>query len=169
MAQATTPGTGGTTPGEVYCPSGQRCPLVGSSVPWAFMQNEIATILAEDHSTHPSSNGSSVASGGSTSGTNGNNCGSNVTGNSSSHSSNASSSNSNVPNDHNSVSNVHNSTTGNTSTPVTGSGSTCNIPPSNVPSSANSTSSSNNNSSTLNSSSNQQLKVKTEKKDRPPE
>ncbi|XP_056442721.1 interferon regulatory factor 2-binding protein 2-B [Gadus chalcogrammus] len=32
--------------GEVYCPSGERCPLVGSGVPWAFMQGEIATILA---------------------------------------------------------------------------------------------------------------------------
>lgn len=31
--------------GEVYCPSGERCPLVGSNVPWAFMQGEIATIL----------------------------------------------------------------------------------------------------------------------------
>ena len=31
--------------GEVYCPSGERCPLVGSGVPWAFMQGEIATIL----------------------------------------------------------------------------------------------------------------------------
>ncbi|XP_027215091.1 interferon regulatory factor 2-binding protein 2-A isoform X2 [Penaeus vannamei] len=30
---------------EVYCPSGDRCPLAGSSVPWAFMQGEIATIL----------------------------------------------------------------------------------------------------------------------------
>lgn len=41
-------------PGEVYCPSGARCPLVGSSVPWAFMQNEIATILSDDHTaTHP--------------------------------------------------------------------------------------------------------------------
>jgi len=32
--------------GEVYCPSGQKCPLVGSNVPWAFMQGESATILA---------------------------------------------------------------------------------------------------------------------------
>jgi len=37
--------------GEVYCPSGDRCPLLGSNVPWAFMQNEIATILIEDHPT----------------------------------------------------------------------------------------------------------------------
>ncbi|XP_029949958.1 interferon regulatory factor 2-binding protein 2-B-like [Salarias fasciatus] len=34
--------------GEVYCPSGERCPLAGSAVPWAFMQGEIATILAGD-------------------------------------------------------------------------------------------------------------------------
>lgn len=34
--------------GEVYCPSGERCPLAGSNVPWAFMQGEIATILAGD-------------------------------------------------------------------------------------------------------------------------
>ncbi|XP_028305677.1 interferon regulatory factor 2-binding protein 2-B-like [Gouania willdenowi] len=34
--------------GEVYCPSGERCSLVGSNVPWAFMQGEIATILAGD-------------------------------------------------------------------------------------------------------------------------
>ncbi|XP_061551912.1 probable E3 ubiquitin-protein ligase IRF2BPL [Phycodurus eques] len=33
---------------EVYCPSGDKCPLVGSDVPWAFMQGEIATILASD-------------------------------------------------------------------------------------------------------------------------
>jgi len=32
---------------EAYCPSGERCPLQGSSVPWAFMQEEIETILRE--------------------------------------------------------------------------------------------------------------------------
>ncbi|KAM9707354.1 putative E3 ubiquitin-protein ligase IRF2BPL [Menidia menidia] len=34
--------------GEVYCPSREKCPLLGSNVPWAFMQGEIATILAGD-------------------------------------------------------------------------------------------------------------------------
>ncbi|XP_076442425.1 interferon regulatory factor 2-binding protein-like A [Babylonia areolata] len=38
---------------EVYCPSGKKCPLVGSNVPWAFMQNEIATILGEDYNKDP--------------------------------------------------------------------------------------------------------------------
>uniref|UniRef100_A0A8C5GFE7 Interferon regulatory factor 2-binding protein 1-like n=1 Tax=Gouania willdenowi TaxID=441366 RepID=A0A8C5GFE7_GOUWI len=33
--------------GEVYCPSGDRCPLDNSpnSPPWAFMQGEVSTIL----------------------------------------------------------------------------------------------------------------------------
>ena len=33
--------------GEVYCPSGERCPLDTSpnSPPWAFMQGEVSTIL----------------------------------------------------------------------------------------------------------------------------
>merc|ERR1719228_170618 len=30
---------------EAYCPSGDKCPLQGSNVPWAFMQEEIETIL----------------------------------------------------------------------------------------------------------------------------
>ena len=30
---------------EVFCPSGERCPLQGSNLPWAFMLGEIATIL----------------------------------------------------------------------------------------------------------------------------
>ncbi|NXD88762.1 I2BP1 protein, partial [Halcyon senegalensis] len=34
--------------GEVNCPSGGRCPLAGAGVPWAFMQGEIAAILAGD-------------------------------------------------------------------------------------------------------------------------
>jgi len=30
---------------DAFCPSGDKCPLSGSTVPWAFMQEEIKTIL----------------------------------------------------------------------------------------------------------------------------
>ncbi len=46
---------------EVYCPSGKKCPLVGSNVPWAFMQGEIVTILGEEYSTNSSSSSSSAS------------------------------------------------------------------------------------------------------------
>ena len=32
---------------QAFCPSGERCPLQKSTVPWAFMQEEIETILGE--------------------------------------------------------------------------------------------------------------------------
>ncbi|CAJ0929370.1 unnamed protein product, partial [Mesorhabditis belari] len=34
---------------DLYCPSGEKCPLVGSAMPWTFMQGEIATILADEY------------------------------------------------------------------------------------------------------------------------
>ncbi|KAK0411785.1 hypothetical protein QR680_005844 [Steinernema hermaphroditum] len=33
---------------ETFCPSGQKCPLAGSNMPWSFMQNEIQQILGND-------------------------------------------------------------------------------------------------------------------------
>uniref|UniRef100_A0A1I7Y417 RING-type domain-containing protein n=1 Tax=Steinernema glaseri TaxID=37863 RepID=A0A1I7Y417_9BILA len=33
---------------ETYCPSGQKCPLAGSNMPWSFMQNEIQQILGNE-------------------------------------------------------------------------------------------------------------------------
>lgn len=34
---------------DLFCPSGDKCPLVGSAMPWAFMQGEIAQILGEEY------------------------------------------------------------------------------------------------------------------------
>ncbi|XP_014849832.1 PREDICTED: interferon regulatory factor 2-binding protein 1-like [Poecilia mexicana] len=55
--------------GEVYCPSGERCPLDNSpnSPPWAFMQGEVSTILgavpAPAGSTSAAASGASSGSG----------------------------------------------------------------------------------------------------------
>ncbi|XP_047247468.1 interferon regulatory factor 2-binding protein 1 [Girardinichthys multiradiatus] len=52
--------------GEVYCPSGERCPLDNSpnSPPWAFMQGEVSTILGTGSA--PAGSASAAASGPST-------------------------------------------------------------------------------------------------------
>ncbi|XP_072248039.1 interferon regulatory factor 2-binding protein 1-like [Leuresthes tenuis] len=52
--------------GEVYCPSGERCPLDNSpnSPPWAFMQGEVSTILGTGAAGAGSA--SAAVSGGST-------------------------------------------------------------------------------------------------------
>ncbi|KAM4589307.1 interferon regulatory factor 2-binding protein 1 [Fundulus diaphanus] len=52
--------------GEVYCPSGERCPLDNSpnSPPWAFMQGEVHTILGTG--TAAAGSASAAASGGGT-------------------------------------------------------------------------------------------------------
>ncbi|EFP05481.1 CRE-TAG-260 protein [Caenorhabditis remanei] len=34
---------------DMYCPSGDKCPLVGAAMPWAFMQGEIAQILGDEY------------------------------------------------------------------------------------------------------------------------
>lgn len=52
--------------GEVYCPSGGRCPLDTSvnSPPWAFMQGEVSTILGNGASGVPSAAPPGAGSGG---------------------------------------------------------------------------------------------------------
>lgn len=63
--------------GEVYCPSGERCPLDNSpnSPPWAFMQGEVSTILgtaaagaASNAGAGPGAAGAPAAGGGSAGG-----------------------------------------------------------------------------------------------------
>lgn len=58
----------GANQGEVYCPSGEKCPLNNGlgKTPWAFMTGEIQTILEGDHNslTH-----NTVANGNSTTAT----------------------------------------------------------------------------------------------------
>lgn len=48
---------------EIYCPSGLKCPLVGSTnIPWAFMQTEIETILSTRSPSPPPQKASSPCS-----------------------------------------------------------------------------------------------------------
>lgn len=51
--------------GEVYCPSGDRCPLDNSanSPPWAFMQGEVSTILGTAGAGAPSAAASGAGNG----------------------------------------------------------------------------------------------------------
>ncbi|CAN9511281.1 unnamed protein product [Ophioblennius macclurei] len=53
--------------GEVYCPSGERCPLDNSpnSPPWAFMQGEVSTILGTGGAGATSAAGAAAAATGS--------------------------------------------------------------------------------------------------------
>ncbi|XP_030237311.1 interferon regulatory factor 2-binding protein 1 [Gadus morhua] len=52
--------------GEVYCPSGERCPLDSSpnSPPWAFMQGEVSTILGTGGPAAVAASGAGAGSGG---------------------------------------------------------------------------------------------------------